>query len=112
MDDLDGIIRAIELDEQGLTRPNMVGRSTVRVLCQTLRRLLRPQGVKVEIKESVLSPSMTSIRITGSSLEIKDVTNIMPIINFADNLEIFPRTDDKMEIVLGFYGMRRPEITN
>lgn len=72
-----------------------------------LRRILEGKNVKVTYELHKPYVSMGSITITGKEIGITDPVFFMDALKFADNLDVYPKTDDSMCLEFTFHGLAR-----
>lgn len=60
------------------------------------------ENATVEVKEGALQLGSVAIRIVTRNLEVHNVWEYIKIIEKADNFQIYPRTDDRIQVDVMF----------
>lgn len=93
-------------NEKRLSKDNPIRISIVRILTSFLRTSLADcDCVKITSHNNSLAPSMGVIKIVGNKINLSTPA-LLAVLGYSSGITIIPRTDDKMEMDIFFYGLK------
>lgn len=83
---------------------------TMRFSYLAVKKALKEAGCKAKVTcgQSSLTPSMGYIDIEAKSINMGDLKWFRRATEFADNIEVYPKTDGTVQMSMVFYGIMKP----
>lgn len=71
------------------------------------RKAFKKRGVRVTLNLHDPFPSMGSISVLGKTIVLNDVNALRKLCESASNIDIYPRTDGKVQIDFTYHGLTK-----
>ena len=101
------IAELVAKDESGVSVANPERFHLFRTAFEMVRSCFEGEDVKVDFRMNEPYPSSSYIFIEGKNVTTKDAGTLMRAMRMASNIDIYPMTNGKVHIDLGFDGMTR-----